>query len=90
MHTLYCKNGPLSLYLQTLSFFIFQGIIAGIWPCSTITMIGELLGTESLLQVYGALHTFLFENEGNLNEWTYYVFVAHKACMLIGVVLMHA
>ena len=39
------------------------GIIAGAWPCGTVVMLAELYGAESKAQVYGALHTFLQENE---------------------------
>lgn len=42
------------------------GILAGGWPCGTITVIGEYFGSESLSQVYGFLHTFMFENHETL------------------------
>jgi len=46
--------------------WLYIGILAGIWPCGTITMIGELFGSESLSQVYAFLHTFMCENQSNL------------------------
>lgn len=39
------------------------GILAGAWPCGTVTMITELFCAESKTQVYGTLHTFLSENK---------------------------
>ena len=42
--------------------------MAGIWPCGKITLIGELFGSESLTQVYGFLHTFVFENGDSLKN----------------------
>lgn len=39
------------------------GILAGVWPCGTITMLGELFGAESKGQVYGYLHSYLYEND---------------------------
>ena len=38
---------------------LITGILAVVWPCGIITMIGELFGAESLSQVYAFLHTFL-------------------------------
>lgn len=38
------------------------GLLAGIWPCGTITMIDELFLSESLSQVYGCLHGFFYKN----------------------------
>lgn len=38
------------------------GILAGIWPCSVITLLAELFVSESMSQVYGALHNFLHMN----------------------------
>lgn len=34
-----------------------------IWPCGTITMLGELFGAESKGQVYGYLYSYLYEND---------------------------
>ena len=39
------------------------GIVAGAWPCGIVVMLSELYGAESKAQVYGALHTFLQENQ---------------------------
>ena len=33
--------------------------MVGAWPCGTVTVIGELYGSESKPQVYGIVHTFL-------------------------------
>ena len=38
-------------------------ILARVWPCGTITMLGELYGAESKGQVYGYLHSYLYEND---------------------------
>ena len=38
------------------------GILAGIWPCGVITLLAELFVSESMSQVYGALHNFLHTN----------------------------
>ena len=35
---------------------------AGIWPCGVITLLAELFVSESMSQVYGALHNFLHTN----------------------------
>ena len=53
----------------------FEGILAGVWPCGKITMIGELFGSESLSQVFGFLHTFLFENLDSLKNMSEYIHV---------------
>jgi hypothetical protein len=48
------------------------GILAGMWPCGTITMLGELFGAESKGQVYGHLHSFLHDNHKltpTLRKW---------------------
>ena len=46
------------------------GILAGIWPCGIITMVGELFGAESIMDsgliVYAFLHTFIIENSDAL------------------------
>ena len=44
------------------SFFLLTGIMAGAWPCGTITILGELFGAESKSQVYGMLHAYLHVN----------------------------
>lgn len=38
-------------------------------------MIGELFGSESLSQVFGFLHTFLFENLDSLKNMSEYIHV---------------
>lgn len=38
------------------------GILAGIWPCGTVTMVDELFSSESKAQVYGCLHGFVHTN----------------------------
>ena len=35
-----------------------SGILAGIWPCATITLLAELFTSESKAQVYGPVHDF--------------------------------
>ena len=53
----------------------FEGILAGVWPCSKITVVGELFGSESLSHVFGFLHTFLFENLDSLKNMSEYIHV---------------
>uniref|UniRef100_A0A1X7V592 Uncharacterized protein n=1 Tax=Amphimedon queenslandica TaxID=400682 RepID=A0A1X7V592_AMPQE len=36
---------------------------AGLWPCGIITLISELMGSESKSQVYGNVHGFLCNND---------------------------
>jgi len=43
-------------------FYFISGLLAGIWPCGTITMVDELFTSESLSQVYGCLHGFIHNN----------------------------
>ena len=43
--------------------YILVGILAGIHPCGTIALFGELFGAESKQQVYGHLHAYSFNNE---------------------------
>ena len=52
--------------------FVFTGILAGVWPCGTTAMIGELFGAESLSQVYAFLHTFMYENQDHLSQLSKY------------------
>ncbi|XP_064389051.1 uncharacterized protein LOC135337079 [Halichondria panicea] len=42
------------------------GILAGVWPCGTVTMVGELFGSESLSQVYGFLFSYMHQNEDSV------------------------
>ena len=44
------------------------GILAGVWPCGTVTMLGELFSAESMTQVYAFLHTFIYENKEALTN----------------------
>jgi hypothetical protein len=44
------------------------GILAGIWPCGKIALVSELFGTESISQVYAALHTFLYQNADSVTD----------------------
>ena len=53
---------------------LITGILAVVWPCGIITMIGELFGAESLSQVYAFLHTFMYENQDSLSDLS-------KCCM---------
>lgn len=58
--------GRICTLMQTLCdfiMFLITGILAGVWPCGTITMLGELFGAESKGQVYGHLNSYLFDNE---------------------------
>ena len=52
---------------------IIAGIFAGVWPCSTITILGKLFGAESKGQVYGHLHAYLYDNKSSLLtlSWQY-------------------
>lgn len=44
------------------------GVLAGVWPCGTITLVSELFGAESMSQVYATLHTYVYQNERSLGE----------------------
>ena len=51
-----------------------MGILAGVHPCGTITLLGELFGAESKEQVYGHLHAFFCDNEmftSDISKCTY-------------------
>ena len=52
------RSSHITLYVHVF----LQGILAGIWPCGTITLLAELFISESKAQVYGALHDFLQSN----------------------------
>lgn len=43
-------------------FLYLLGILAGIWPCGTVTLAEELYLAESKSQVYGIVHSFLHNN----------------------------
>lgn len=45
-------------------FFSEIGILAGLWPCGTISLLCELFIAESKAQVYGHLHSALQEAPG--------------------------
>ena len=45
--------------------YVHIGLLAGIWPCGTITLIDELFTSESISQVYGCLHGFIHTNSTN-------------------------
>ena len=40
----------------------YVGIVAGMWPCGTISFVDELFRSESKAQVYGSLHTYFYTN----------------------------
>ena len=51
------------------------GIVVGAWPCGKIAMINELFGAESKAQVYGSIHSFLYENPSATKELRTYMYV---------------
>ena len=53
---------------QFMTLVLHTGIVAGVWPCGTITMLAELYGAETKAQVYETLHTFLQQNKDSTNE----------------------
>lgn len=60
------RTAGTSLYHDTTLGIIlfFVGVLAGVWPCGTITMLGEIFGAESKAgQVYGHIHSYLFDND---------------------------
>ena len=59
----------------------YQSILAGIWPCGTITLLTELFVTESKAQVYGAVHDFLDSNPGSTADISE-VFVLVFLCVI--------
>ncbi len=52
---------------------ISAGILAGVWPCGTVTMVGELFGSESLSQVYGFLFSYMHQNEDSVSKCMSYL-----------------
>ena len=50
------------MYMFKKDFSITVGILAGVHPCGTITLLGEVFGAESKGQVYGHLHSYFFDN----------------------------
>ena len=42
------------------------GILAGVWPCGTVTLIGELYGAES--KSHGLTHSFLYNNQKSTED----------------------
>lgn len=51
---------------------IVAGVLAGVWPCGTVTMLGEMFTAESMTQVYAFLHTFMYENKEALRNLSKY------------------
>lgn len=62
------KLGSMEKCIIGLLSYSHAGILAGIWPCGTITLAGELFGVELLSQVYPFIHTFLYENRDQLTD----------------------
>ena len=46
----------------------FLGILAGIWPCGTVTLIDELFRAEAKSQVYGSVHSLFYLNSNTLSD----------------------
>ena len=46
----------------------YAGVLAGIWPSGTITLLSELFVAESKSQVYGNLHAFLHNNSESTSK----------------------
>ena len=44
------------------------GILAGIWPCGTVTLIDELFRAEAKSQVYGSVHSLFYLNSNTLSD----------------------
>lgn len=65
MYLYYKMHNFIILALFMCVHFCYQGILAGIWPCGTITLLTELFVSESKAQVYGAVHDFLRSNPGS-------------------------
>ena len=70
-------SNALLLYvpIPTLVLFIqyYKGILAGMRPCGTIVLLGELFSSESVSQVYGNIHIFFNKNvqaRENLSEYS--------------------
>ncbi len=45
-----------------------KGILAGVWPCGTITVLSELFLSEGKGQVYGTIHGLLQEHQENTTQ----------------------
>lgn len=50
-------------WLGLLHNSITTGILAGVWPCGVITLLGKLYQTESKSQVFGCLHNYFYSNK---------------------------
>ena len=59
--------------IELIAICIISGILAGVWPCGTIIMLGELFTSESMTQVYAFLHTFMHENAEALTGLSVYL-----------------
>ena len=44
------------------------GILAGMWPCGTVTLIDELFRAEAKSQVYGSVHSLMYLNSSTLSD----------------------
>ena len=47
---------------------LISGILAGIWPCGTVTLIDELFRAEAKSQVYGSMHSLFYLNSSTLAD----------------------
>ena len=59
------------VYMHVYNMFHFHlhtGILAGMWPCGVITLIGELYVAEAKTQVYGFLHSIVHHNAQHLSS----------------------
>ena len=63
--------GVQNIFCHT-SFMVYNmhgiGILAGVWPCGVITLIGELFIAEAKTQVYGFLHSIIDNNRAELSN----------------------
>ena len=58
----------LAFHIDNVLPHILIGILAGIWPCGVITLLGELYVAESKSQVYGSLHNHIQRNSECLSK----------------------
>lgn len=68
----YCISYP-----QQQSWNCTIGILAGIWPCGTITLLDELFRAESKSQVYGSVHSFIHSNGVSTSNISKHSTIAH-------------
>ena len=81
----YISNALLPIPTPVLFIQYYKGILAGMRPCETIVLLGELFGSESVSQVYGNIHIFFNGNVQARENLRGYSLCMH-ACMHVAIV----